>query len=140
MSLSLYIEDIKSQLSVGDNPAPVVDGPVSFALNSQNEKTFISVSETSIGYEPSDAVNVYMMPIDLEIGIHVERAATDRTNFHLKRARGIFDDVWTILGVMKSGGFQIIRTDAERQDTDDASAVTYIIRATLHARKKDGSC
>ena len=140
MSLSLYIEDIKSKLVVGDNPAPVVDGPVGFALNSQNERTFVSVSETSIGYEPTDAVNVYSLMIDLEIGIHVERAAVDRTNFHLKRARGIFDDVWAILGVMTVAGFQVIRTGAERQDSDDSSTVVYIINAILHVRQKNGSC
>ena len=141
MSLQAYITDIKTQLSgLGENPAPVIDGPVEFALNSYSEREFICVSETSIGYEPSDSLTAYKYPIDLEISIYVERAPTERTSNHLTRARVIYDDVWQKLGMMKSGGFQIVRTDSERVETDDASSVVFVIRATLTAFQKDTTC
>jgi hypothetical protein len=92
-------------------------------------------------YTPSDSLVVYSFKINLEIGIHVERApVTTDTTEHLDRARGLFDDVWAALGAMKSGAFPIVRIDAEREQTDDASAVDYIIRAYLDTKQKETNC
>lgn len=145
MSLSAYMADFRTALAEclrkeDPNPLPVVEGPIAFALNSQRETQFVAVSETTIGYEPSDSLTMYKMPIEIQIGIHVEAGQVKGTMRHLIRARQSFDAIWKCLGGMRSSHFQVIRDGAERLETDDASSVDYVITATLHVTAKDTNC
>lgn len=144
MSLTAFISDFKEALSTAldrtSNPPPVIDGPVEFALNAQEARHFIAVTEGEIGYEPSDSLTMYKMPIGLEIGIYIEAAAYDRTQTHLERAREVFDDVWLALGGLKSSHFTVMRDGGERIVSDDASVSEFVIYATIHAVAKDNPC
>ena len=143
--LSDYIEDVKSALRDGlsherGNPPAVIDGPVEFALNSYHEKEFVCVAERTMAPEYLDSVDQYRMPIEVEIGIFVERAPSDRTSNHLVRARKIFDDVWHALANMTVSNHQIIRASAEREETEDASAVAYTILCNHQIFARDNAC
>jgi hypothetical protein len=141
MNLQSYISDIKTALSnVGDDPLPVVDGPVGFALNSQGKiSQFICVSETEIGYERYNGERTYSGPIGIVIEIHVEKAAHDNLNRHLTRARNAFDDVWRAISGVTIAHYPLIREGGSRTETDDPSAVTYRITCVLETTEYE-SC
>lgn len=138
-----YIESLKSSLrNLGQNPAPVIDGPVDFALNSQYERAeFICVSEGEMTItEFLESAVMYKFQIPIEIGIRVERSPADNENKHITRARMLFDDVWQALGGLLVSGFQIIRQSGRREPSDESNAVVYTINCTLNTTEDERTC
>jgi hypothetical protein len=132
MTLDDYIQAIKTHLSgVGNDPLPVVDGPLEFAKNSQGiVSQFVCVAETEIPYQRYNTEKVFSSNTGILIQIHVEKGAT-RDNAHLTRARNAFDAIWRSIGGYTVNGFSLIREGGRRLKIDDASMVEYEISCIL---------
>jgi hypothetical protein len=131
MNLTSYISDLKSYLATIPDALPVVEGPVEFALNTQSHKNFVSVHETTIGYEPLNSTRTYSSLIGIVIQIHTEKAPADIQQKHLTKARSYFDVIWRALSGFDIAGYQLIREQGERLTTDNATEVTYQITCNL---------
>jgi hypothetical protein len=134
MNLNSYISDLKLHLQTALGSAiPVVDGPVSFAKNTQGPKSFVCVSEGRIGYESYSSPKRYAAPIDLNISINVEKSKARNATVasHVEIAREWFALTWAALSGLKLSNFQVLRVEGERMTTDDPSEVEFVIRCTL---------
>ena len=140
MNLTSYTEDIKVHLSsLGISGVTVVDGPLEFALNTQNAKTFMYVHEGTGEVERHSNEKKYDMVIQWTIGLHLEKGARQGENQHLAQARQYLSRIWYSLSGLRIGKFQLMRQSWRRVLTDDPSAVVYEI-SLLHETTEYEAC